>query len=307
MARCFADLGALAAVVDHSPDKAAALAARYGCRVLDFEGVLADPSIDAVAIATQPIWHGALTRAALAAGKHVFVEKPLTLDIGEAETLAAAAEASGRILMVGHLLQYHAAFTALRDLVAQGELGRLRRIVATRLNLGAIRQNEDALWCLAPHDVSMVLALAGEMPETVAASADRLLRPSVADAAWLRLGFPSAAAATIHVSWLHPVKEQRLVVVGSAAMAVFDDVAPWPDKLTLYRHGVAADGRVERAAPEPVAVVPAEPLLAQCRHFLNCIASGRAPRTGSAEALRVMAVLDRAARATAIPEPKSVS
>jgi predicted dehydrogenase len=203
--------------------------------------------------------------------------------------------------MVGHLLQYHAGFAALRGLVEAGALGRLRRLQASRMNLGAIRREEDALWCLAPHDVSMILSLVGAVPDRVTAVAERVLGREAADAATMHLGFPGGATATVGVSWLHPVKEQRLVVVGSLAMAVFDDTLPWESKLTLYRHRVGPGRRVERAEAEPVALVPEEPLLAQCRHFLDCVAHDRRPRTGPEEALRVMAVLDRAARAMVLP------
>jgi predicted dehydrogenase len=176
-------------------------------------------------------------------------------------------------------------------------------VQARRLNLGRIRKDEDALWCLAPHDVSMVLALLGARPTSVNAFAEHLLlgQPP-ADAAVVRLAFAAGPTALIEVSWLNPVKEQRLTLIGSEGMAVFDDTAPWERKLVHFRHAVRMGADVPAIEPgEPTAVVltPEEPLLAECRHFLDCVETGREPRTGPDEALAVMQVLDRAARAAA--------
>jgi predicted dehydrogenase len=255
-----------------------------------------------VAIVTQPCHHCEIGTASLAAGKHVFIEKPLALNIAEADALAEAARAAGRVLMVGHILHYHPGFAALRALASSGALGRILRVQARRLSLGRIRQDEDALWCLAPHDVSMVLALLGARPTSVDAFAEHLLGRPAADAAVVRLGFAAGATALIEVSWLNPIKEQRLTLIGSKGMAVFDDTAPWERKLVHFRHTVrmGADAPAIEAS-EPIAVVltPEEPLLAECRHFLDCIETGRAPLTGPDEALAVVQVLDRASRAVA--------
>ncbi len=294
LARCFAELGALAAVVDHTSGHAAALAARYGCPARSLEAVLADPEIDALAVVTPPASHHAIAAAALARGKHVLVEKPLTLDRAGAEALARDARARGRVLMVGHILRYHPAFAALLRLVRSGGLGWLRRIHASRLNLGAIRREEDALWCLAPHDVSMILALADGMPDRVDGFAEHVLGRAPADAAAIRLGFPSGISAMIQVSWLHPIKEHRLTVIGAEAMAVFDDTRPWEEKLVLYRHRVGDDLAITRGEAEPVPLDPGEPLKEECRHFLDTIATGGTPLTDAREALAVMDVLARA-------------
>lgn len=304
LARCFARLGALAAVADHTPAHAAALGKAHGLPALSPEAVLSDAAVTAVVVAAPPAGHAALARAALAAGKHVFVEKPLTLDMPAARDLAARAKAAGRVLMTGHVLRYHPAFMALEQLVAEGRLGRLLRIHGSRLGPGAIRAQEDAMWCLAPHDVSMVLALAGAAPDRVEAWGECLLRPDIADAATLRLSFASGLGALIQVSWLHPFKEQRLTVVGDRAMAVFDDRLGWAAKLTLFPHRLDTAPTPAIAPAEPVAVPleEAEPLLAECRHFLDCIAEGRSPRTGPEEALAVMDVLTRAATSMTAPQ-----
>lgn len=303
LARIFAELGALAAVVDADVTRAHAIADRFGTRPLALRDALEDTSIHGLAIATPPSSHFPVARAALEAGKHLLVEKPLTLVRDQAEALVRLAKARGRMLMVGHILRYHPAFAELERRVRQGALGRLRRIHSSRLNLGTIRAEEDALWCLAPHDVSMVLALADEMPESVSGFQEHVLGRALADAAAFRLGFPSGLSAMIQVSWLHPVKEHRLSVIGSEAMAVFDDTRPWSEKLTLYRHRVTPSLAIEREEPVPVLLAEREPLKEECRHFIARMADGGPPLTGGTEALRVMDILARAEGALATPNP----
>jgi UDP-2-acetamido-3-amino-2,3-dideoxy-glucuronate N-acetyltransferase len=303
IARNLAAAGALAAVSDI--DTEAATAAAHGAPVRDTASVLADPAIDAVAIATPAATHAALAAAALAAGKHVFVEKPLALDVTEAERLVAQARAARRVLMVGHLMRHHPAFAALVDVVRAGRLGPLSYIHARRLNLGRIRREEDILWSFAPHDVSMILALAGAFPERVTAQGVAVLNPAIADVTTTQLAFAGGLRAEIHVSWLNPVKEQRLVVVGAGGMAVLDDGAPWERKLMLYPHRIAWQGGfpvAEPASGEPVALTPAEPLAVELRHFLDCVATGATPLTDGAEGLAVLRVL---AAASACLRPRA--
>ena len=250
LVRAHASLGSLVAVVDADPGMAAAQAELYGVAARTVEEVLADPEIDAVVIAAPAIAHAELARRVVAAGKHVFVEKPLALTVPDAEAVVAEAEAAGVVLMVGHLLQYHPAFLALRDLVAEGRLGELRYLYSNRLNLGRIRQEENSLWSFAPHDLSMLLALVGEEPDEVTATGGYFLHPDIADVTTTHLSFPSGPQAHVFVSWLHPFKEQRLVVVGSDAMAVFDDTQDWAEKLVgtyklLSFENFADDGEVQ--------------------------------------------------------------
>lgn len=295
--RCFAQLGALEAVVDNNADTIESLVALFGCRAMSVGQALAAPDIDAVVIATPPSGHKDLALAAIARGKHVFIEKPVTLDHAEAVAIVAAARDASRVMMTGHILQFHPAYRKLKELVGAGALGRLQRINANRLNLGAVRREEDALWCLAPHDVSMTLGLTGAAPDHIDAHGEGHLRDAIADAVTLRLGFAGGEMALIHVSWLHPYKEHRLSVIGSQAMAVFDDTLPWERKLQLYPHQVSLDGanpQVVRAEPVPVGIEQNEPLLAECAHFLACIRDGSEPITGPTEALAVMDVLERA-------------
>ncbi|MBX7250079.1 MAG: Gfo/Idh/MocA family oxidoreductase [Caulobacteraceae bacterium] len=303
LVRNFGELGALAAVVDPDLQTAQALAASQGAVARDLDAVLADPAIQAVAIAAPAPLHHRLAKAALQAGKHVFVEKPVALTLDDAADLIQTAETAGLTLMVGHLLQYHPVFLRLKAMVEAGELGRVRYIYSNRLSLGKIRREEDVLWSFAPHDISMVLALAGEEPDRVTASGACMLDEAMADSATVQLAFPSGRRAHVFVSWASPFKEQKLVVIGDDAMAVFDDTQPnWDDKLMLFRQPIVwRDGTptVVKGEPEPVEVPKGEPLKAECSHFLECVASGRMPRTDGAEGLRVLRVLTRASEAMA--------
>jgi len=300
LVRNFHDLGALARICDTDPARRAEFAARYPEVPLAdrIEPVLADPEIDAVAIATPAATHGRLVRQALLADKDVLVEKPLCLSVDEGEELVALARDRGRILMVGHLLWYHPAVLALRELVDDGVLGRIEYIYSNRLNLGRIRREENILWSFAPHDISVILGLVGEAPETVHARGGNYLHRRVADVTVSVLGFPSGVKAHIFVSWLHPFKEQKLVVVGDRAMAVFDDLEPTA-KLRLYPHAIEWKRNVpvaRRADSRTIEIPQFEPLRAECAHFLDCVSTRAEPRTGGAEALAVLRVLDACQR-----------
>ena len=309
LVRNFAELGALAAIVDPDEAAAASLSERYGAPPRALDAVLGDPKIAGVAIAAPAVQHAALARAAIEAGKHVFVEKPLALTVAEAEALRDLAERHDRRLMVGHLLQYHPAFIALRELVREGALGRLQYLYSNRLNLGKVRREEDILWSFAPHDLSMILSLVGAEPSTVAASGGSWLHKTIADVTTTHLVFPGGEQAHVFVSWLHPFKEQKLVVIGDRAMAVFDDGEDWSRKLVLYPHRIEWRESLPvplRAEASPVSLAEGEPLYLECRHFLDCVATGARPRTDAEEGLRVLRVLARASAAlTASPERPS--
>jgi len=311
LARNFAGHGALAALADSRPDVLARFGAQYpGAKTFsDLDSMLAARAVNAVAIATPAATHGTLAAKALAAGMHVFVEKPLCLDLDEARKLGAIAKDAGLTLMVGHLLLYHPAFTALRSLVEAGRLGQLRYIYSNRLSLGKIRREENALWSFAPHDVSMILALAGTMPRRVVTTGGNYLLTDVADTTLSHLTFPDGMQAHIFVSWLHPYKDHRLVVVGSEGMATFHDSEPEGRKLMFYPHAVGWDGElptVTKAAAEPVPYKAGEPLSLECRHFLDCVAQQRTPRSDVTESLRVLGVLDTCQRSLASGEPISL-
>ncbi len=299
LVRNFAELKALAAICDTNPSQAEAMARQFGVAARSWNEMLDDPSISSVVVAAPAAAHGTLARQALTAGKHVLVEKPLALDLAEANELCAIAGERGRILMVGHLLQYHPAFIKLKEMVTAGLLGRLNYIYSNRLNLGRFRREEDILWSFAPHDISMILALIGQDPVKVIAVGSYHLHPTIADITTTHLAFPGGEQAHVFVSWLHPFKEQKIVVIGDRAMAVFDDGEPWERKLVLYRHTVewrdAAPTPI-KAEGEPIPLEAGEPLNSECRHFLECVSNGWQPRTDGREGARVLSVLQQASR-----------
>jgi predicted dehydrogenase/serine acetyltransferase len=297
LVRSFHKLEVLAAVCDASAAVRSDMVSRFKVPALSLDAILAAPEIQAVVVATPAETHAEVALQVIEAGKHVFIEKPMALDLASAQLVARAAAARGRILMVGHLLHYHPAFLRLRELVRQGALGRLHYIDANRLNLGRFRRKEDAFWSLAPHDISMILPLAGATPVTVRASGSEYLQSHVADTVRAELAFPGGINAHIFASWLHPQKEQKLIVAGDRGMAVFDDTAAWDRKLVLYPHQITWEDGVPhptRADGVPVPVEEAEPLLCECQHFLDCIREGRQPRTGTQDGLAVLQVLDAA-------------
>jgi len=232
----------------------------------------------------------------LEAGKHCFVEKPLADSVAAAQRALDAATASARVLMVGHLLEYHPGVRALRELVAGGELGELRYIYSNRLNLGQLRADENALWSLGAHDVSVVLALAGEEPYELAARGESYMQEGIEDVVFGFMRFPSGLAAHLHLSWLDPHKERRFTVVGARRMATFDDMVA-ERKLTIYDKGFDPSEGVPEYVPRAGEIrsplVPAtEPLRLECEHFVSCVREGRAPLTDGASGLRVVRVLE---------------
>ena len=297
LVRNFHALGALAGICDTDPRVLQSLQEKYDgvATVQRFEEILdgSGPSADAIAIATPAESHYQLTRKALLAGKHVFVEKPLSLTVEEGEELVELAADKQLTLMVGHILQYHQAVTRLKELVDKGDLGKIQYLYSNRLNIGKIRAEENILWSFAPHDISVILMLLGEMPETVYAAGGTYLQQKIPDTTLTTMDFPSGVRAHIFVSWLHPFKEQKLVVVGDKKMAVFDDVTE--EKLLLYPHKIEWHHRIPVAAKaeaELVKVKMEEPLREECQHFLDCVTKGMTPRTDGREGLRVLQVLE---------------
>ena len=257
------------------------------------KSVLNDPAVTAVVIATPAETHFALVGDAIRAGKDVFVEKPMALRREEGAALVALAETHHRILMVGHVLQYHPAVRHLKQLLDRGTLGKVQYLYSNRLNIGKIRSEENILWSFAPHDISVMLMLLSESPSSVSAHAGSYLHPSRPDVTMTTLSFSSGVKGHIFVSWLHPYKDQRLVVVGDRGMVVFDDLEP-VDKLRLYPHEVGwVDRRpvARKAEPISVPIDQHEPLRLECEHFLECIVSRRTPRTDGREGLAVLSVL----------------
>jgi UDP-2-acetamido-3-amino-2,3-dideoxy-glucuronate N-acetyltransferase len=302
LARNFLHLGILHTLCDTDENLLASYGQEYGSvrKALSLDAVLSDPSVTKIAIATPAATHFSLAYKALLAGKDVYVEKPLCLSIAEATKLIALANSMKRVLMVGHLLQYHPYVAKLRELISEGKLGKLYYIASNRLNLGKIRREENALWSFAPHDISVILSLAGQRPLSVQCNGEHYLTKGVPDTTMTQLVFANGVRAHIYVSWLNPFKEQKLTVIGSEGMAVFDDTKPWADKLTLYYDYLKwEDGQVPVAmklSGTPIVVPEDEPLLAECRHFVECCHHRLTPRTDGKEGLDVLRVLDAAQR-----------
>ena len=310
LVRNFNQIGSLELICDRSEIILANFRAQYeGVKTcLALSEVLNDDSITGVAIATPAETHYSLVKEALLGGKNVYVEKPIVLNESEGEELIELAQKHNLVLMVGHLLQYHPVFVALKKLTSNGDLGRINYIYSHRLNLGKIRREENILWSFAPHDISMILSLTGEMPDRTFATGGNYLHKQIADVTTTHMEFPSGLKAHIFVSWLHPFKEQKLVVVGDKKMAVFDDTLPWKDKLLLYPHQIDWQNNSPvpiKGQPERVNVPQDEPLKLECQHFLDCIASGAKPITDGHEGLRVLKVLNKAQSSLDMPSEAS--
>ena len=292
-ARTFNELGALHAVSDRHRERAEALAGLYGVKAMDIEEVLADPAIDGVVLALPPQYHADQAIAVLEAGKHVLVEKPIALSVADARRVVDAAHRTGLVAMTGHVLRFHPAFEALEAMIAKGELGAVRYIHSHRVGLGKFHAENDALWDIAPHDLSLILALTREKPVSVFGVGSAMLN-RLSDFAHLHLQFPGGVRSHVFASRLNPYRERRLTVIGSKAMAVFDDVAPWNQKLAVYRHKLWEDEhgwQSEMVDPDYIDIPDGMPLTRECAHFLDCISTGRPPRTPVSDGLAVIEIL----------------
>ena len=294
LVRNFAELEVLRVICDRDKDILDHFKAKYPeiLTTSSFQEVLETEAIKGVVISTPAAMHYTMAKEALLNDKDVFVEKPLSLRIEEGKELVEIAEERDNILMVGHILHYHPAVLKLQELVNRGELGKIQYIYSNRLNLGKFRTEENILWSFAPHDISVILMLLREMPLSVAAHGSSYLNKNVADVTLTTLDFPSGVKAHIFVSWLHPFKEQKLVVVGDKRMAVFDDVSD--KKLLIYPHEIEWVNRIpvpHMKDAEAVELEMGEPLKEECQHFIECISSGKTPRTDGREGLRVLEIL----------------
>jgi len=306
--RNFAQIPAcrLKTICDHNPKTLAAAQAAYEgvAAAADVAEVFGDREVDAVVLATDAASHYSLACQALAAGKHVFVEKPMTLAAADAEDLVRRADAAGRVLMVGHLMEYHPCTLMLKDLVDRGQLGPLRYAYCQRVNLGVVRKDENAWWSLAPHDVSVILFIFQAEPVSVTAQGQAYLQKGVEDVVFAQLRFGDGRMAHIHVSWFDPHKARKVTLVGADKMATFDDMEA-SEKVRIYDKGVDAGGSVVgyeqsltvRSGDILIPRLPwGEPLRIECLHFLECIEKGRTPRSDGRDGLRVVRVLEAAAR-----------
>lgn len=293
-ARTLAEIGALCAVADRHEDRAGALADQHGVKTVSIDDLLNDGEIDGLVLALPPQYHADMAIAALEAGKHVLVEKPIALSIADARRVVdAASKRPDLVAMTGHVLRFHPAFEALENLVAAGELGTVRYIHSHRVGLGKFHAENDALWDIAPHDLSLILALTGEKPVSVRGVGSAMLN-RLSDFAHLHLQFPGGVRSHVFTSRLNPYRERKLTVIGSKAMAVFDDVAPWNEKLAVYHHKLWEDDngwQSEMVDPDYADIPDGMPLTRECAHFVDCIRDGTAPRTPVADGLSVIEIL----------------
>lgn len=301
LVRVFNELGAVRTICDKNPRVLAELKSSYPGVIMesDFSELLKDEGIRGVVIASPAVLHYSMAKEALLAGKDIMVEKPLALKVEEGRELVLLAEEKGKIILVGHLLEYHPAVLKLKELVDKGELGKIYYICSNRLNLGKIRTEENILWSFAPHDIAVILLMmGGEMPKEISAHGGSYLSSNVADVTLTTMSFKGGAKAHIFVSWLHPYKEQKLVVVGEKKMALFDDTSS-VDKLLLYGHEIEwVEGKPVPHQREAQAVkVPLEePLKIECQDFLNCIKTRKRPRVDGNKGLKVLEILSNCQR-----------
>ncbi len=304
LVRNFAAIDAvdLAVVADRNPAALERISGAYpGTATTSTDDkIISDESIEAVVIATPAPGHFALAQRALTAGKHVYCEKPLTLAAADAKALVDLAKAKNRVLMVGHLLEYHPAVLKMKQMIDDGEVGEPRYIYTQRINLGVVRKEENAWWSLAPHDISVIQFLFGSAPTSVSACGQCYLQPGVEDVVFATLKFESGRMAHIHCSWLDPHKIRKMTLVGSQKMVTFDDMAA-AEKVRIYDKGADVKAGVESFA-EAISLrvgditIPklagGEPLRTECQHFVDCVREGKAPRSDGLDGLRVVQVLE---------------
>ncbi|HUT32446.1 MAG TPA: Gfo/Idh/MocA family oxidoreductase [Planctomycetota bacterium] len=276
--------------------------------VNDLRMPLGDPAVDAVVVVVDAPAHYKVAKAALEAGKHVYVEKPLTLSAAEAQELTDLAASKGRKLMVGHLLEYHPAVNYIKEMVARGEVGQALYLYFQRVNLGIVRSTENAWWSLAPHDISVACYLFDAAPVAVSAAGHAYLQPGIEDVVFANLKFADGRMAHIHVSWLDPHKIRKVTLVGSAKMVVFDDMDA-SEKIRIYDKGADVQRKSVASYVEAITLrtgdilipqIPAaEPLQVECQHFLQCIEKDTTPRSDGADGVRVVRVLEAGSRSLA--------
>ena len=296
LVRNFADLDALSAVSDPNEELARKYAEKHDVEALSYEAVLVS-NCDGVVIAAPAPLHKELAVRAFEAKKHVYVEKPLAMTLAEADEIIEAGKKADRHLMVGHLLQYHPVFCALREKVEAGDLGRLHYLYSNRLSLGKIRSEEDVIWSFAPHDLSMILSLAKDPVHSVLCCGSDILQDGIVDTATIHIKFKSGLRAHVMCSWLHPVKEQKLVVIGEKAMVVFDDTQDWEKKLAFYHYDIdmaKIPPLPNKKGVEYIEVASGEPLKAECSHLLDVMAGKVILRTDGAEGWAVLNILTAA-------------
>jgi len=299
LVRNFSELGALFSICDSNSEIANQIASKYNVKKYSFKKILNDPNIKGVVLAVPVKNHAAMAIDALKKGKHVFVEKPLALNEIDGEAMTATAKKNKVQLMVGHLLQYHPIFRTIRKYVEGGKIGKINYLYSNRTSFGRVRVQEDVIWSFAPHDISMILSLTGQIPEYVSSKATSILQKNIPDTAIIDLEFKSGLKSHILVSWLNPFKENKLVVIGESAMLVFDDTKNWDEKLALYPFKVIFSKNLinlKNSKVQYIKVTEEEPLKNECEHFLDVVEKDIRPLTDGNEGLNVLRVLSAASR-----------
>ncbi len=295
--RNFYELGILNSICDTNQSISNILAEKYQVKNNSFDEILNDTNIKGVALCVPAELHATMACDAMNKGKHVFVEKPLAMNEAEAELMIRTAKSNNIHLMVGHLLQYHPVFETIRKILDHGNIGKINYIYSNRLSFGRVRSNEDVIWSFAPHDISMILSLAGEIPEHVSCKSTSVLQKKLADIATIYMKFKSGLKADIRVSWLNPYKEVKLVVSGESGMVVFDDTKTWDEKLKLQTYDVEKTNesiKLVKVNEKYIKVIEKEPLKIECQHFADVVEGEVKPLTDGTEGLRVVKVLSAA-------------
>ena len=297
LVRNFYELGVLASICDPNIDIAKQYAEQYSVQNHSFSEIINNPNIKGVVLAVPAKHHAAMAIDAMKQGKHVFVEKPLAMNEAEATLMIKTAKENKVQLMVGHLLQYHPVFQKVKEMVLGGEIGEIDYMYSNRLSFGKVRTEEDVIWSFAPHDISMILSLTNQEPELVTAHSTAVLQDNIADTATIHITFQSGLKSHISVSWLHPYKEQKLVVIGKKAMLVFDDTKSWNEKLCIQKYQVEINQgstNLKKENLEFIKVIEDEPLKNECRHFIDVVENNIKPLTNEYEGLKVLKVLTAA-------------
>ena len=299
LVRNFSELEVLSSICDPDTEIANKYAGQYNVKNSSFIEIINDVNIKGVVLAVPAPLHASMAIEAMNKGKHVFVEKPLAMNVTEAELMITTAKKNGVKLMVGHLLQYHPIFKTIRKIVNADEIGKLNYIYSNRLSFGKIRTKEDIIWSFAPHDISMILSLAGQDPEFIITKSTSIIQKNIADTATIHMEFKSGLKSHISVSWLHPYKEHKLVVSGKSAMLVFDDTKPWNEKLALYPYEVVSSKGIinlKKSDVKYLEVPEEEPLKNECQDFIDVVEKNIKPMTDGDEGLRVVKVLSAASK-----------
>jgi len=295
--RNFYELGVLASICDPNTKIVEQYSEQYGIQNNSFFEIINNPNIKGVVLAVPAKHHASMAIDAIKQGKNVFVEKPLAMNEAEATLMIETAKENKVQLMVGHLLQYHPVFKKVKDIVKRGEIGEINYIYSNRLSFGKVRTEEDVIWSFAPHDISMILSLANQEPEFITAHSTAVLQDNIADTATIHITFKSGLKSHVSVSWLHPYKEQKLVVIGKTAMIVFDDTKPWNEKLAIQKYQAELNQgltSLKKENLEFIEVIEDEPLKNECQHFINVVENNIKPITNEYEGLRVLKVLTAA-------------